>query len=202
MVRWWSANSAPKIDLKLRAQLVDHSFVLDIAQVNSSQLMNNCRSDLHRPAVYAEPMESHVVVRRLSSVDVTVARRTFAVMVEAFEEEPSFLSDAYLEQLLTRPDFWVISASIDNEVIGGLTAHTLPMTRNESAEVFLYDIAVLERFRRLGAGRMLIDSLRHAATEIGIGIVFVPVEGDDEAALEFYRSLQGTESTVRFFVWD
>jgi hypothetical protein len=44
-------------------------------------------------------MESTVVVRRLCSADVTVARQTFAVMVEAFEEDPSFLSDAYLDSI-------------------------------------------------------------------------------------------------------
>jgi aminoglycoside 3-N-acetyltransferase I len=147
-------------------------------------------------------MESKVGVRRLCHADVPVARQTFAAMVEAFQEEPSFLSDAYLERLLAGEDFWVISASIGDEVIGGLTAHTLPMTRNESDEVFLYDIAILERFRRLGAGRMLIDSLRHEALKVGISVVFVPVDEVDEEALEFYRSLNGTESPVRFFVWD
>jgi aminoglycoside 3-N-acetyltransferase I len=147
-------------------------------------------------------MESRVVVQRLSSVDVAVARQTFAVMLEAFQEEPSALSDAYLERLLTRPDFWGFSASIGDEVIGGLTAHTLPMTRNESEEVFLYDIAILQSFRRLGAGRMLIDSLRQAARDLGISVVFVPVDEVDEEASGFYRSLQGTESPVRFFVWE
>jgi aminoglycoside 3-N-acetyltransferase I len=147
-------------------------------------------------------MESRVVVRRLSSVDVAVARQTFAVMIEAFQEGPSVLSDAYLERLLARPDFWVFSASIGDEVIGGLTAHTLPMTRNESDEVFLYDIAILQRFRRLGAGRMLIDSLRRAARDVGITVVFVPVDEADEEATEFYRSLQGAESPVHFFVWE
>lgn len=123
-------------------------------------------------------------------------------MLEAFEEEPSALSDTYIEGLLRRPDFWVISASVNDEVVGGLTAHTLPMTRSESEEVFLYDIAVLERFRRVGAGRMMIDCLRASALDVGIGVVFVPVEEVDDEAVEFYRSLQGTESTVRFFVWE
>jgi aminoglycoside 3-N-acetyltransferase I len=147
-------------------------------------------------------MESQVVVQRLSSADALVARQTFAVMVEAFQEEPSFLSDAYLARLLERQDFWVISASIGDEVIGGLTAHTLPMTRNESDEIFLYDIAILERFRRLGAGRMLIDSLRQEALKVGISVVFVPVDEEDGEALEFYRSLDGVESPVRFFAWE
>jgi aminoglycoside 3-N-acetyltransferase I len=147
-------------------------------------------------------MESRVVVRRLSSVDVAVARQTFAVMVEAFQEEPSVLSDPYLERLLNRPNFWAFSASIGDKVIGGLTAHTLPMTRTESEEVFLYDIAVLQRFRRLGAGRMLIGSLRQGAADVGISVVFVPVDEVDEEASEFYRSLQGAESPVRLFVWE
>jgi aminoglycoside 3-N-acetyltransferase I len=147
-------------------------------------------------------MESGVLVRRLFSSDVSIARRTFAVMLEAFEEEPTVLSDAYVERLLSRPTFWAVSASVGDEVIGGLTAHTLPMTRNESDEVFLYDIAVLERFRRLGAGRMLIDCLRQSALDVGIGVVFVPVDEQDDEALEFYRSLRGTESPVRFFVWE
>jgi aminoglycoside 3-N-acetyltransferase I len=147
-------------------------------------------------------MESPVVVRRLSSVDGAVARQTFAVMIEAFQEAPSVLSDAYIERLMTRPDFWVFSASIGDEVIGGLTAHTLPMTRNESDEVFLYDIAILQRFRRLGAGRMLIESLRRAARDVGITVVFVPVDEADEEATEFYRSLQGAESPVHLFVWE
>jgi aminoglycoside 3-N-acetyltransferase I len=147
-------------------------------------------------------METRVVVKRLSSADIAVARQTLAVMLQAFEEEPSVLSDAYLERLLTRQDFWVFSASIGDEVIGGLTAHTLPMTRNESEEVFLYDIAVRESFRRLGAGRMLIDYLRQAARDVGITVVFVPVDEADEEAIEFYRSLQGAESPVRFFVWE
>jgi aminoglycoside 3-N-acetyltransferase I len=147
-------------------------------------------------------MESGVLVRRLCSSDVAIARRTFAAMLEAFEEEPNVLSDGYVERLLSRPHFWAISASIGDEVIGGLTAHTLAMTRNESDEVFLYDIAVLERFRRLGAGRMLIDCLRQSALDVGISVVFVPVDEQDGEALEFYRSLRGAESPVRFFVWE
>ena len=123
-------------------------------------------------------------------------------MLEAFDEDPTVLSDSYVEGLLGRPHFWVISASIGDEVIGGLTAHTLPMTRIEADEVFLYDIAVLERFRRLGAGRMLIDCLRQSALDVGISVVFVPVDEQDDEALGFYRSLEGTESPVRFFVWE
>jgi hypothetical protein len=49
---------------------------------------------------------------------------------------------------------------------------------------------------------MLIDSLRRAARDVGITVVFVPVDEADEEATEFYRSLQGAESPVHFFVWE
>jgi hypothetical protein len=60
----------------------------------------------------------------------------------------------------------------DNDSRSGDAAHTLPMTRNESDEVFLYDIAILQRFRQLGARRMLVNSLREAARDVGINVVF------------------------------
>ena len=58
-------------------------------------------------------------------------------------------------------------------IIGGLTAHTLPMTRDESAEIFIYDLAVRADRQRRGVGRLLINTLRADATAAGIGVVFV-----------------------------
>jgi hypothetical protein len=48
---------------------------------------------------------------------------------------------------------------------------------------------------------MLIDCLRESALDVEIGVVFVPVDEVEGEALQFFRSVQGTESPVRFFVW-
>lgn len=44
--------------------------------------------------------------------------------------------------MLQFKNFWAIAAFEGDELLGGLSAHTLPMTRSESAEIFIYDIAV------------------------------------------------------------
>lgn len=141
-------------------------------------------------------------VRRLRAGDRTLARETFALMARVFETESEHLSDAYLDGLLRRPDFWVIAAVDDRQVIGGLTAHTLAMTEFEGSEVFLYDIAVSEDFQRRGIGRQLVETLLEGARAAGIKTVFVPADNDDTHALDFYRALNGTPLAVTMFDFD
>jgi aminoglycoside 3-N-acetyltransferase I len=140
-------------------------------------------------------------IRRLRVGDRDLARRLFAVMAEVFEEARERLSDGYLDDLLGRDTFWAIAALSGDEVIGGLTAHTLAMTRTESAEVFIYDVAVRADRQRMGIGRQLVTLLCAAATEAGFGDVFVPVDTADEHALDFYRALGGVSAPVTMFTF-
>lgn len=140
-------------------------------------------------------------VRRLTPADRELARRVFAVMVETFEEESQPLGDAYLDRLLSRPGFWALAALDGDVVVGGLTAHTLPMTRGEESEIFIYDLAVHPRHQRRGAGRLLIDTLRAEAAAAGVSSVFVPADDEDEHAIDFYRATGGVSSPVTFFTY-
>ena len=77
-------------------------------------------------------MAGGIETRRLTQDDTTLATQLFALMAEVFEEGPrAALGTAYVDSLLRRPDFWAVAAFIDGELAGGLTAHTLPMTRGE-----------------------------------------------------------------------
>jgi aminoglycoside 3-N-acetyltransferase I len=76
------------------------------------------------------------------------------------------------------------------------------MTRDESAEVFIYDLAVRADRQRRGVGRLLINALRADATATGIGVVFVPVDDADEHALDFYRAVGGVPTAVTVFTFD
>ena len=138
---------------------------------------------------------------RLKAGDRQLAKQLFSVMAAAFEEEREPLGDAYIDRLLAREDFWAIAAFEGDEIIGGVTAHTLPMTRNESSEVFLYDLAVRSDHRRKGVGRHLVTELRNRAAASGIGDVFVPADDEDVHALDFYRALGGAASPVTFFTF-
>ena len=139
--------------------------------------------------------------KRLKPGDRDLARRLFAIMAEVFGEDHEALSDAYIDSLIAREDFWAIAAYIDDQIVGGVTAHTLPMTRTASSEVFVYDIAVRNDHRRKGVGRHLMSELRDSAAARGIRVLFVPAENHDLHALDFYRALGGTPSQVTTFTF-
>lgn len=139
---------------------------------------------------------------RLVPGDTALARKMFATMAVAFGEAVGDVSDDYVAGLLMRRDFWAIGALEGDEVIGGLTAHTLPMTRAPAAEVFVYDIATHEDRRRRGVGRRLVAHLREAALAEGIETVFVAADDADEHAIDFYRAMGGKEAPVTFFTFE
>ena len=120
-------------------------------------------------------------------------------MAGVFDEECGELSDAFVEHLLARAEFWAIAAFSGDELIGGLTAHTLPMTRSESFEIFLYDIAVRADHQRRGIGRELVAALSTAAAALGIHDLFVAADDEDAHALDFYRALGAAASPVTMF---
>ena len=126
----------------------------------------------------------------------------FAVLAEAFDEAAEPLSDEYVDRLLASSSFWAVAAFEGDRVVGGITAHTIPMTRSPRAELFVYDLAVLEDFRRRSVGARLVTALRTLAAEAGIAQVFVPAEDEDVEALAFYRAMAGQESPVTHFTWD
>ena len=145
-------------------------------------------------------------VRRLGPGDEAIARAMFAMMVAVFEEDDASsdaapLRDEDVEALLRRGDFWAVAATDGEEVVGGLTAHALPMTRSRSTELFLYDLAVRVDRQRQGIGRALVHELIALGRAAGIDTAFVPADDEDTHALEFYRAIGGVPSRVTFFTF-
>jgi aminoglycoside 3-N-acetyltransferase I len=140
-------------------------------------------------------------IKRVSSTDLKDARQLFTLMARVFAEPAEPLSDDYIARLLSRPEFWALAAFSGAEIIGGITAHVLPMTRSESSELFIYDLAVHADFQRKGVGRRLVTALCEQASEVGIREVFVSADNDDTHALDFYRNLGGLPSPVTMFTF-
>lgn len=141
-------------------------------------------------------------LRRLRSGDEALAAELFAMMAEVFETPNEPLGEAYLARLLARPDFWALAALEAGKPIGGVTAHELLMTRSEARELFVYDVAVRVDRQRRGVGRALFTMLRAAAAREHITTMFVPVDNEDEHALDFYRAIGGEPSPVTFFTFE
>ncbi|NIA70041.1 GNAT family N-acetyltransferase [Pelagibius litoralis] len=144
---------------------------------------------------------TEVTVKRLSAGETETAGALFSMMAAVFEEESEDLSPGYVERLLGRDDFWAMAAFMGGELVGGLTAHTLPLTRLEVSEVFIFDLAVRPVAQRKGVGRHLVEALRHAAGAAGIQVVFVPADNEDLHALDFYRALGGEAAPVTIFTF-
>ena len=142
-----------------------------------------------------------LITRRLGPGDDRQARELFTVMAAQFDEPSEPLGDEYVTDLLSTASFWAVAAFDGDRVVGGITAHTIPMTRSPTSELFVYDLAVHEAFRRKGVGARLIATLRALAAAAGVEVVFVPADDDDEPALAFYRSLEPEEAPVRIFTW-
>jgi len=138
-------------------------------------------------------------VSRLGPSDRERAGELFALMANVFEEERAPLGDAYLQSILANPTFFALAAFHDNTLVGGATAHVLPMTRAAHAELFLYDIATHPDHQRRGVGRALLDSLRRHAHDAGINQIFVLADEEDTHALDFYQALGGVPSRVVLF---
>ena len=103
--------------------------------------------------------------------------------------------------LLRREEFWAVVATEGGAVVGGLTAHALPMTRSRSTELFIYDLAVRVDRQRQGIGRALVDHLLALGRTAGIDTTFVPADDEATHALEFYRALGGAPQPVTFFTF-
>lgn len=148
-----------------------------------------------------------IQTRRLGPQDHTLARATFRLMDEVFAEDDNQSEDkqppgdAHITRLLAREDFFAFAALAGSRVIGGVTAHVLPMTRSESFELFIYDLAVDPPFQRQGVGRRLIQDLLASAARQGIRVAFVPADNEDTHALDFYRAIGGAPSPVTIFTF-
>ncbi|MEL6373415.1 MAG: GNAT family N-acetyltransferase [Pseudomonadota bacterium] len=142
------------------------------------------------------------VIRKLGATDIELAQSVFAVMASVFEEPLRSVSRKYVADLLSRPDLFVVAGLVDGKPISGLTAFKLPLTRSETAEMFVYDVAVLAAYQRHGIGRRLMQEVRSLAAAEGIATTWVPAEDEDDHALDFYRSIGGNPSSVTIFTFE
>lgn len=141
-------------------------------------------------------------IRQLALDQTSAFRQLLQVFGEAFHEAATYgdkqPSDAYLKRLLDSDTFIAVCAQSGGKVIGGLAAYVLEKFEQERKEIYIYDIAVLERFRRRGVATALIQKLKEIATEKGAYDIFVQADEGDAAAIKLYESLGVAEKVLHF----
>jgi aminoglycoside 3-N-acetyltransferase I len=129
-------------------------------------------------------------------------KEMLASFAEAFDDHESYQSaipsDEYLNALLAREDLIPLVAVADGKVVGGLVAYVLQKFEQERSEIYIYDLAVDEEYRRRGIATGLINKLREIARERGAWVIYVQADHGDDPAIKLYESLGTREDVLHF----
>ncbi len=141
-----------------------------------------------------------LAIRRLTRADTDAAATLYARLAEWLDTPGPALAAVEVQALLSRPDLWSVAAFDEATLVGGLTAHVLPMTRAAGVELFIYDLAVAESHRRRGVGRAMLEFLqRQRPNDRVLGMfVFADAEDEDEAGA-FYRACGGEATAATMY---
>ena len=140
--------------------------------------------------------------RQLSVLDIALLRELNVVFGEAFNEKDTYQdnvpTDAYLTSVLNKSHVIALTAMHGNKVVGGLVAYELEKFEQMRREIYIYDLAVAEQYRRKGTATELINTLKTIAKERGAYVIYVQADQDDTPAIELYRSLGKEEDVLHF----
>lgn len=141
-------------------------------------------------------------VRRLGERDLKLYRALLAVYRVAFEDDenypPDGVSEAWIRERLSDPTLIMMVIEKDGAVIGGLSAYVLKKFELERSEVYIYDLAVLNAFRRQGAATALIEALKSVAKAAGAWVIYVQADYGDLPAIALYTKLGIREDVLHF----
>lgn len=141
---------------------------------------------------------------RLTTTDterLRALRHVFAVAfdgAEAYQDEPS---NEYLVRFLANPmNIALVAEAKDSTVVGGLIAYVLQKVEKEHCEIYLYDLAVAEDYRRQGIATSLIEHLKAIGKDLGAWVIFVQADNVDTEAVALYTKLcSSVESDITHF---
>lgn len=154
-----------------------------------------------RPAGYRTGMQAFHI-RRLGTSDIAMLRALNDVFGEAFDEVETYgkapPTYAYLAGLLSKEHIVVLTAVIDEQVVGGLVAYELDKLERQRSELYIYDLAVASPYRRQGIARALINRLRQIAAQRGAWVIYVQADYGDAAAVALYEKLGAREDVMHF----
>lgn len=141
-------------------------------------------------------------IHRLTLGDAARLSELMSVFGEAFDQRDVYTArapdQAYLTRLLSKDHFLALVSMTGTSVIGGLTAYLLEKPEQRRSEIYIYDLAIAEPYRRRGIATQLLEELRRIAATLDAYVMFVQADHADIPALGLYHKLGHHESVHHF----
>ena len=83
-------------------------------------------------------------------------------------------------------------------MVGALAGYELVKFEAERSEIYIYDLAVREEYRRQGVATALFEALKPIAREKGAWVIFVQADPPDAPAVALYEKLGSREEVLHF----
>ena len=144
----------------------------------------------------------HIAISALTAADAPLLEAMLTMFADAFDEPETYNnarpSRAYLSRLLARDTFIALAALDGEAVVSGLCAYVLDKFEQERSEIYVYDLAVAETYRRRGIATALIAKLQRLSAERGAWVIFIQADHGDEPAIALYSGLGRREQVLHF----
>jgi aminoglycoside 3-N-acetyltransferase I len=140
-------------------------------------------------------------IDRIGPGDVATMQAANALFAEVFGEEGYHgppPGEAHLRKLLSDDKFVALVAWMDGQMAGALAGYELVKFEAERSEIYIYDLAVREEFRRRGVATALIERVKAVARETAAWVIFVQADPPDGPAVALYDKLGTREEVLHF----
>lgn len=143
-----------------------------------------------------------ITIKRLGAEDIALMRAINALFAEVFEAPDQYPDglpdDGYLRRQLSDANIIALAALVGGQVVGGLTGYILSKLEQVRSEVYIYDLAVAEAWRRAGVATALIEATKAVGRERGAWVIFVQADYGDDPAVALYTKLGAREDVMHF----
>lgn len=140
-------------------------------------------------------------INRLTADSVAAMQAVNRLFAEVFGEEGYNGPPAgpeHLRKLLADEKFIALTAHVDGELAGAIAAYELVKFEAERSEIYIYDLAVLEQYRRQGVATALIEAVQSIAQDKGAWVIFVQADPPDAPAVALYDKIGIREAVFHF----
>lgn len=140
-------------------------------------------------------------IRRLGAGDVDLMEAANRLFGEVFAEEGYHgppPSQDHLRRLLGDGKFIALTAWTEGQMVGALAGYEMVKFEAERSEIYIYDLAVREEYRRQGVATALFEALKPIAREKGAWVIFVQADPPDAPAVALYEKLGSREEVLHF----